>query len=71
MGAMGLLLHCSSNAEVAGCLEGSSTAKQSSSATETPPGGVVPDRTVKPDLATSRVLLRMSPAACVINAFRL
>ena len=44
MGAMDLLLHYSSNAEIVGCLEGSNTAKQSSSATETPPSGVVPDR---------------------------
>ena len=29
------------------------------------------DRTVKPDLATSRILLRMSPAGCVVNVFRL
>ena len=43
MGAIGLLLHYDSNAEVAGCFEGSSTAKQSSSATETPPGGVLSD----------------------------
>ena len=41
MGANGLLLHYSSNAEIAGCLEGSSTAKQSSSGSQTPLGGVV------------------------------
>ena len=41
MGANGLLLHYSSNAELAGCLEGSNTAKQSSSASQTPLGGVI------------------------------
>ena len=44
MGAMDLLLHYSSNAEIAGYLEGSNTARQSSSATNHPEGGVVPDR---------------------------
>ena len=44
MGAMDLLLHYSSNAEIAGYLEGSNTAKQSSSGTKCLEGGVVSDR---------------------------
>ena len=43
MGANGLLLHYSSNAEIVGCLEGSNTAKQSSSGSQTPEGGYVFD----------------------------
>ena len=41
MGANGLLLHYSSNAEIVGCLEGSRTAQQSSSGRQTPPGGYI------------------------------
>ena len=49
MGANGLLLHYSSNAEIAGCLEGSNTAKQSSSGKPSRRGGVVPGRQYRGD----------------------